>query len=61
MLLKHLDFYHSKHTNSSRKHPPTVIEELCHQFSLADLRKATNNFDESLIIGYGATSEVYKL
>ncbi|KAK7340678.1 hypothetical protein VNO77_21388 [Canavalia gladiata] len=34
---------------------PTVIEELClcHQFSHADLRKSTNNFDENRVIEQG--------
>ncbi|RDX74934.1 Receptor-like protein kinase ANXUR2, partial [Mucuna pruriens] len=32
-------------------HYPTVIEELCRPFSLADLRKSTNNFDPSKEIG----------
>ncbi|KAJ1406524.1 Serine-threonine/tyrosine-protein kinase, catalytic domain [Sesbania bispinosa] len=43
-----------------RKRNPTIIEELCPQFSLADLRKSTNNFDESQIIGRGYFSIVYK-
>ncbi|KAJ1435360.1 Protein kinase domain [Sesbania bispinosa] len=44
----------------SRKRNPTIIEELCPQFSLADLRKSTNNFDENRIIGRGYFSLVYK-
>lgn len=46
--------------SSSQKQYPTVIEELCHRFSLADIRKSTNNFDENRIIGYGGFSKVYK-
>jgi interleukin-1 receptor-associated kinase 1 len=52
---------YSKHKISSKKQYPTVIEELCHQFSLDDLKKSTNNFDKDRFIGrpnyYG---EVYR-
>ena len=44
----------------SRKQPSTVIEELCHHFSLAEIQSATSNFKESLIIGEGAFGSVYK-
>ncbi|XP_027349242.1 receptor-like protein kinase ANXUR2 [Abrus precatorius] len=60
MVLKCLGFYRSKHANSSNRQYPTVIEELCHQFSLADLRKSTNNFDGNRLIGHGAFGKVYK-
>lgn len=53
-------FCFSKHTSSSRKQSPTAIEEACHQFSLAILRKSTNNFDENRIIGRGDFGDVYK-
>ncbi|RDY07836.1 Receptor-like protein kinase FERONIA, partial [Mucuna pruriens] len=60
MFLKCLGFCGLMHTNSTQKQYPTIIEELCHHFSLADLRKSTNNFDESREIGQGAFSVVYK-
>ncbi|KAL2329799.1 hypothetical protein Fmac_017380 [Flemingia macrophylla] len=47
-------------TNSSKGRYPTIIEELCHQFSLSDLRKSTNNFDENKVIGRGAFSKIYE-
>lgn len=49
---------YSKHT--PKKHYPTVIEELCYHFSLDDLMKSTNNFDESYIIRTSIFSIVYK-
>jgi interleukin-1 receptor-associated kinase 1 len=55
MLVKY-----SKHKSSSKKQYPTVIEELCNQFSLEDLKKSTNNFDEDRIIGRTEFSIVYK-
>ncbi|XP_004491887.1 receptor-like protein kinase ANXUR2 [Cicer arietinum] len=56
MLLK----YKSKHTSSSKKQYPTIIEELCHKFSLEDLKKSTNNFDEYRKIRKTKFSIVYK-
>ncbi|KAG2403997.1 hypothetical protein LR48_Vigan03g017400 [Vigna angularis] len=55
-----LSFCCFKHTASSQRQYPTVIEELCPQFSLADLKKSTNNFDEKQIIGSGSLGIVYK-
>lgn len=58
MFLKYVGFYLwiGKH----RKHNPIVIEELCHQFSLASIKKSTNNFDKNRIIGSGNLGIVYK-
>ncbi|KAJ1435353.1 Serine-threonine/tyrosine-protein kinase, catalytic domain [Sesbania bispinosa] len=62
MFLKYLGFCrsNSKHTSSSQRQYPTVIEELCHQFSLSDVTKSTNNFDKNLILGEGGDCTVYK-
>jgi len=60
MCKKKLIFCCFKHTGSSRGQYPTVIEELCPQFSLADLRKSTNNFNEKQIVGSGSLGTVYK-
>ncbi|XP_058739310.1 putative receptor-like protein kinase At5g39000 isoform X1 [Vicia villosa] len=51
---------YSKHKSSSKKKYPAFIEELCRQFSLEDVRKSTNNFDEERIIGGTEFSIVYK-
>ncbi|KAL2336640.1 hypothetical protein Fmac_011086 [Flemingia macrophylla] len=45
---------------SSGKGYPTVIEELCHPFSLADLKKATNNFHSSRLIAFDGYAFRYK-
>ncbi|KAM7488667.1 hypothetical protein LguiB_026151 [Lonicera macranthoides] len=37
-----------------------VSEELCRRFSLADILSATNDFDDSLVIGRGGFGKVYK-
>ena len=60
MFIKFLGFCWSKHTSSSQRQYPTVIEELCYQFSLADIKKSTKNFDEDQLIGTGDMCIVYK-
>lgn len=50
----------SKHKSSSKKQYPTFIEELCHEFSLDDLKKSTNNFDDARKIGQTGYSTMYK-
>ncbi|XP_052115941.1 receptor-like protein kinase ANXUR2 isoform X3 [Arachis duranensis] len=60
MLLKCISFPVSKKTSSSKKHSPTIIELLCHQFSLEDLKRSTNNFNQRLVVGKGGFSTVYK-
>ncbi|XP_028799612.1 receptor-like protein kinase FERONIA [Neltuma alba] len=47
--------------STSRKQPSTTIEHLCHRFSLSQLRKLTNDFDESRIMGEGPRSVVYRV
>ncbi|KAL9297296.1 hypothetical protein ACSQ67_023192 [Phaseolus vulgaris] len=59
MFLKYWGFCHSKRTSSCQY--KTRIEELCHQFSLADISKSTNNFDQNRLINFeGFGIEVYK-
>ncbi|KAJ1406523.1 Serine-threonine/tyrosine-protein kinase, catalytic domain [Sesbania bispinosa] len=57
MVLKCLGLCRS---SQRQRQYPTVIEELCHHFSLSDIRKSTNNFDKNLIIGEGGCGKVYK-
>ncbi|XP_076914277.1 putative receptor-like protein kinase At5g38990 [Bidens hawaiensis] len=40
--------------------PPLGPEALCHQFSLSDIKTATNNFSSNLIIGKGSFGNVYR-
>ncbi|BAT83212.1 hypothetical protein LR48_Vigan03g001200 [Vigna angularis] len=47
-------------SSSSGRQYPTVIEELCRHFSLADIQKSTNNFDDKRLIGRGAWVKVYE-
>nr|GEW53984.1 putative serine/threonine/dual specificity protein kinase, catalytic domain-containing protein [Tanacetum cinerariifolium] len=39
---------------------PSFQTQVCHQFSLSDIRTATNDFDEELVIGRGGFGNVYK-
>ncbi|GLT60186.1 hypothetical protein SLA2020_329650 [Shorea laevis] len=40
--------------------PSALSEGLCRHFSLAELKAATNNFDQDLQIGVGGFGPVYK-
>ncbi|XP_045796061.1 receptor-like protein kinase ANXUR2 [Trifolium pratense] len=51
---------YSKHKSSYKKQFPTFIRELCHQFSLNDLKKSTNNFDKDRQIGESQYYIVYE-
>ncbi|GFP79784.1 receptor-like protein kinase feronia [Phtheirospermum japonicum] len=47
-------------TPSKSKSLPFLSQAVIHQFSLQEIHKATNNFHNSLIIGYGGSDNVYK-
>ncbi|XP_057754361.1 receptor-like protein kinase FERONIA isoform X2 [Arachis stenosperma] len=52
MILKSLGFcgWKTNESSSSKREYKTVIEELCHQFCMEDIRKATNNLDKKLLL-----------
>ncbi|XP_028799519.1 receptor-like protein kinase ANXUR1 [Neltuma alba] len=47
-------------SSTSKKQPSTSVEYLCHRFSLAQLRKSTNDFHESHFLGQGRHGPAYK-
>ncbi|KAL4578430.1 hypothetical protein LXL04_014553 [Taraxacum kok-saghyz] len=49
------------HETTNDKKPPSFSpEHLCRQFPLTEIRSATNNFDQELVIGKGGFGMVYK-
>ncbi|KAJ8775018.1 hypothetical protein K2173_020022 [Erythroxylum novogranatense] len=52
-----LNFYKGKSTKSEGSALPT---ELCQHFSLSEIRAATNNFDDELVICKGGFGKVFK-
>jgi serine/threonine protein kinase len=61
-----LSLYGHSHTSSSAKSHTTgsyassLPSNLCRHFSFAEIKAATNNFDESLILGVGGFGKVYR-
>ncbi|KAK7340674.1 hypothetical protein VNO77_21384 [Canavalia gladiata] len=47
-------------THCSRQYPSNILEELCHQFSLAEIRSVLMNIKESWMIGEDSLGVVYK-
>ncbi|XP_061355151.1 receptor-like protein kinase FERONIA [Gastrolobium bilobum] len=52
-----LSFSTTKSTNTQNSSLPS---DLCRQFSLVEIKSATNNFDEVFIVGVGGFGHVYK-
>ncbi|KAK8994735.1 hypothetical protein V6N11_045808 [Hibiscus sabdariffa] len=47
-------------SKSSSNHLASLAQGLCRHFSLAEMKQATKNFDESNVIGVGGFGKVYK-
>ncbi|XP_028799457.1 probable receptor-like protein kinase At5g38990 [Neltuma alba] len=47
-------------SSTSTKQPSTSVEYLCHRFSLSQLRKSTNDFDDSHFLGQGRHGPAYR-
>ncbi|GMI84637.1 ANXUR1 [Hibiscus trionum] len=47
-------------SKSSSNHLATLAQGLCRHFSIAEIKQATKNFDESNVIGVGGFGKVYK-
>ncbi|KAL7095080.1 hypothetical protein ACP275_10G002500 [Erythranthe tilingii] len=50
----------SAKTNTTGSYASTLPSNLCRHFSIAEIKAATNNFDESLLLGVGGFGKVYR-
>lgn len=51
---------HETSLGNNKKPPCFSPEHLCRKFQLAEMRLATNNFDQEMVIGKGGFGKVYK-